>query len=413
MNGRKVQQGARAGGTVADTSWCTVYFYPRDEVLAKIGRISKPARWQPALICAFVMLVIQLSRADWPMHRGDPQLQGRADIVAPAKAELAWTFTAGKPIKGAAAIARGRVFVGDDAGILHAVDLASGKEQWSFKTESAIEATPLVLDGTVFVGSSDSNLYAIDAGTGVSKWKYATGDKILGGANYTKAPDGSQTWILIGSYDSSLHCVDASTGKAVWTLATDNYINGTPAVLPTGEVIFGGCDSYIHVVKLADGKPLRQIESQAYIASSVAIGDGLGYVGNYGNVVICFDPGSGAIVWTYRDRNFPYFSSAALTKDRVIIGGRDKRLHCIDRANGKPVWKFDTRGAVDSSPAVCRDAVIVGSDDGRLYCVNLADGKQRWAYEIGAPITSSPAIADGRIVIGADDGNLYCFSAAK
>lgn len=414
MTGRSVKdRPARPAGAAPNVSWRRLYFRPSHTFVAKAGRMAKPARWKHALPFACVMLVMQLCGADWPMHRGDPQLQGRADVAAPAKAELAWTFTAGKPIKGAAAIAHGRVFVGDDAGILHAVDLASGKEKWSFKTESAIEATPLILDGTVFVGSSDSNLYAIDAESGASKWKYVTGDKILGGANYARAPGGGQTWILIGSYDSSLHCVDAATGKAVWTLETDNYINGTPAVLPTGEVIFGGCDSYIHVVKIADGKPLRQIESQAYIASSVAVADGLGYVGNYGNVVICFDPKSGAILWTYRDRNFPYFSSAALTEDRVIIGGRDKRLHCLDRANGKPVWRFETRGAVDSSPAVCRDAVIVGSEDGRLYCVNLADGKQRWAYEIGAPITSSPAIADGRIVIGADDGNLYCFGAAK
>ena len=44
---------------------------------------------------------------------------------------------------------------------------------------------------------------------------------------------------------------------------TDNYITGTPALLPTGEVLFGGCDSYIHVLSLADGKELRQIESEA------------------------------------------------------------------------------------------------------------------------------------------------------
>ncbi len=79
-----------------------------------------------------------------------------------------------------------------------------------------------------------------------------------------------------------------------------------------------------------------------------------------------------------------------MTADRVIIGGRDKRLHCIDRATGKGVWTFQTRGQVDSSPVICGDAIIVGSEDGRLYCVNLADGKERWAYEIGAAVTASP-----------------------
>jgi outer membrane protein assembly factor BamB len=348
--------------------------------------------------------------ASWPMHRGNPQLQGVAENISPGKPRLVWTFSAGKPIKGAAAIANGHAFVGDDAGVVHAVDLSSGKESWSFKTEGPIEATPLVLESALFIGSSDANLYSLDVAKGTLRWKYETGDKILGGANYARAPKDAGTWILIGSYDSNLHCVDAATGRMIWTHGTDNYINGTPAVSATGDVIFGGCDSFIHVVQLADGKETRQIDSEAYIASSVAIADGIGYVGNYGNVVLAFDLKSGNVLWKYRDRNFPYFSSAAVTKDRVIIGGRDKRLHCIDRTTGKSVWNFQTRGSVDSSPVVCGDIVVVGSEDGRLYGVNLAEGTERWVYEIGAPIISSPAVSDGVVVIGAEDGNLYCFS---
>lgn len=356
-----------------------------------------------------ILLPLFSHAADWPMHRGGPELRGLAQMAAPVKAELLWQFKGDKPVKGAAAIAGGRVFFGDDGGKVHALDAATGKEQWTFKTAGGIEATPLVLNGTVFIGSSDAFLYALDAGTGALKWKYETGDKILGGANHAKSPDGKSVWILIGSYDANLHCVDASTGKAVWKHATDNYINGTPALTPGGEIIFGGCDSFIHVLQLADGKELRQIESTAYIASSVATADGLGYVGNYGNIVLAFDPKGGEVKWKYRDRNFPYFSSAAVTADRVILGGRDKRLHCIDRASGKCVWTFQTRGEVESSPVVCGDAIIVGSADGRLYCVALADGKERWAYEIGAPVTASPAVADGRIVVGAEDGSVYCF----
>lgn len=351
--------------------------------------------------------------ANWSMHRGNPELQGLTAGTAPAKAELAWTFKAAKAIKAGAAIVDGKVFFGDDEGIIYGVDLATGKELWQFKTEGPIEATPLVLDGVVFLGSSDASVYALEAATGKLKWKYTTGDKVLGGANHVKNPNGEGTWLVIGSYDSSLHCVDAATGKAVWTYATDNYINGTPALLPSGDVLFGGCDSYIHVLSLKDGKEVRQIEAEAYIASSVAIRDGLGYVGNYGNMVLAFDPKSGEVKWKYKDRNFPYFSSAAVTQDRVIIGGRDKRLHAIERATGKGVWTFQTRGQVESSPVAFDDAVVVGSQDGRLYCVNLSDGQERWAYEIGAPLTASPSVAGGFLVIGAEDGNLYAFKASK
>jgi outer membrane protein assembly factor BamB len=121
------------------------------------------------------------------------------------------------------------------------------------------------------------------------------------------------------------------------------------------------------------------------------------------------DLDKGTNLWTYKDRGFAYISSPALIDDRVIVGGRDKRLHCLNRETGKPIWTFPTRGKVDSSPAVCDGKVVFGSDDGRLYVVSLKDGKELWNYEIGQPITSSPAVVDGRIIVGSEDGNVYCF----
>jgi len=117
-------------------------------------------------LVALLALTIAAHGADWPLHRGGPQLQGRAEMAAPAKPDLAWTFSAGKPIKGGAAIAGGRVFVGDDEGFIHAVEFATGKEIWKFKTEASIEATPLVLKDVVYLGSGDGNVYALEAATG-------------------------------------------------------------------------------------------------------------------------------------------------------------------------------------------------------------------------------------------------------
>jgi eukaryotic-like serine/threonine-protein kinase len=121
----------------------------------------------------------------------------------------------------------------------------------------------------------------------------------------------------------------------------------------------------------------------------------------------------GKTVWTYKNREFPYMSSAAVTKDRVVVGGRDKLLHCLNRENGEKIWTFATQGKVDSSPVIAGDKVVVGSDDGRVYLISLQTGKELWSYEIGQPIGSSPAVADRKIVIGSDDGNVYCFGEKK
>ena len=364
---------------------------------------------------AFTFLaVLALSKrlaGDWPMHRGGPSLQGRADEAAPAQAVLRWTFKAGAPVKGGAAIAGGRVFFGDDNGVIHCVALADGKEVWAFKSPSqgTIEATPLVLDGLCYTGVSDGFLYALDAATGALKWKHETGDKIMGGANWTKAPGSDATWVLVGSYDFAMYCLDAASGKPVWKLETENFINGTPTVTGSGETVFGGCDAILHVVNLKDGKQVREVDAEAYIPGSAAADGSVVYFGNHSNQVFAMDTATGKSIWKYRDRNFPYFSSPAIDAEVVIIGGEDKRLHCIDRKTGDGRWTFATRGKVQSSPVLCKDGgVIFGSEDGRLYCVNKADGKERWAYEIGASITGSPAVAGGAIVIGAEDGNVYC-----
>jgi outer membrane protein assembly factor BamB len=192
-------------------------------------------------------------------------------------------------------------------------------------------------------------------------------------------------------------------------------VNGTPAI---GEIagklvaVAGGCDAKLHVVDLVDGKKIREIEASAYIAASVAVVDGRAYVGHYGNEVICADLNAGTIAWTYKDRTFPYFSSPAVTKDVVVLGGRDRRVHCLDRATGALRWTAAARGNVDGSPLISGNRVLIGSDDGRLYLLDLADGKERWSYEIGDKLSGSPAIADGHLLVGGDNGSLYAFTPA-
>jgi outer membrane protein assembly factor BamB len=137
------------------------------------------------------------------------------------------------------------------------------------------------------------------------------------------------------------------------------------------------------------------------------------YFGHYENEVLCVDLRAGEVAWRFKDRPFAYFSSPAVVGERVLIGGRDKRLHCLNTQDGKETWAFSARGKIDSSPVVCGDKVVVGSDDGRLYLVGLADGKERWNYEIGKPITASPAVVDGQVIVGSEDGSVYAFGRKK
>jgi len=372
--------------------------------------------------------------SSWPMFRGGQNLSGKANGTLADSLVLLWKFKTGGEVKSSPAINDGLVFVGSADANVYAIDLEKGHHVWEYRTGDAVEAAPCVVGGSVFIGASDDFLYALDAKTGQLKWKYQTGGKIMGAANWTPSPDGRRIWLLVGSYDNKLHCVDSANGKVVWTYETGSYINGSPAVgqgealqriRPAfggqGKAVFGGCDAKIHVVSVADGKMLTQIDTGSYIAGSAALVEGRVYVGNYDNVFICGDIAAGAVVWKYTDETAPIFSSPAVSEDLpairlagvVVFGCRDKRVHCVSRDNGKAVWTFQTSGEVDSSPAICGDKVVVGSGDGRLYMLRLSDGKQVWSYEVGQPITSSPAVAGGIVVVGSDDGFVYAFGPGR
>ncbi len=187
-------------------------------------------------------------------------------------------------------------------------------------------------------------------------------------------------------------------------------MHSTSAV-QNGVIYLGGCDERFPAVRLADGKVLFEIPLGAYTGASTAVDGTRAYVGTFNHDVVGIDLQAKKIIWRYRDpdREFPYYSSAALANGRVIVGGRDKSVHAIDAATGKGVWKFATRARVDSSPAIAGGRVYVGSSDGKFYVLDAQTGRKLWEYEVGDALTASPAIAAGRVVIGAQDGRLYCF----
>jgi outer membrane protein assembly factor BamB len=137
------------------------------------------------------------------------------------------------------------------------------------------------------------------------------------------------------------------------------------------------------------------------------------YFGTEGAVFFCINWKKLKEEWRWHDerRNLPIRSSAALTADAVIFGGRDKILHALNPKSGELVWEFFTKGRVDGSPVVVGNRVFCGSADGRIYGLNLKTGEKIWEYEAGGSFLASPAAAAGRLVIAGKDGIVYCFGA--
>ena len=374
---------------------------------------------QPRVPATFISLVLLLSIANatlgnWTSFRGNPQLTGVADSELPDNLQLLWTFQSDDMIESTAAVAGGTVYVGALDGILYAIDAQTGEKRWTYQANSSIKASPAIHDGVVYFGDGDGVFHAVDINTHKTRWQFSTEGEIISSANFA----GDR--VLFGSYDGFLYCLNRENGELVWKFETEGYVHGTPGVWTqsaseSGDaanfVILTGCDSYLRVINIDDGTQTQQVDLGAYVGASPAISQDRVYCGTYGTEILGIALDIGEIAWRYRHpkRQFPFFASAALTEDTVIIGGRDKMMHALARETGEPKWTYTAKSRIESSAVVVGTRVFLGTTRGLFIALDITTGESVWEFATGSSIVASPSVSDGKIFIGTEDGILYCF----
>lgn len=363
------------------------------------------------LLSGLLLLVIapraiaQHTPADnWSQFRGNHHLTGVSLSNVPNSLRLLWTYEAGDSIESSAAIVGGTVFIGSQKGELVALNLDNGQVYWKYSTGAAIgESSPAYSDGLVYIADLNGWINALNASDGRKLWAFKTNGEIK------SSPVVTGDRVLIGSYDQHLYCLSTRNGSLLWKFRTEGPVHATPSI-SNGIAFIAGCDEFFRAIRISDGKEVFNVSSGAYTGASPALSGEAAYYGTFDNEVLMVNLKDRSVGWRYQDpvRKFPFYSSAAVFQDRIVLGGRDKMVHALNPA-GKGVWTFATRARVESSPAIAGGRVFVGSNDGRFYVLNLNTGAKLWEFNAGAPLSASPAIGRGRIVIGSQDGRLYCF----
>lgn len=342
--------------------------------------------------------------ANWPQFRGNQALTGVVDAALPSSLKVHWTYDFGEAVESSAAISDGVVYAASHSGELVALDLFTGEPLWKYEASGPIgESSAAVAGNVVYIGDLSGVVHAVAADTGRGLWTYQTENEIKA------SPVVVGDRVLIGSYDGHLHALSATDGELLWKVQTEGPVHATAGV-SEGVTYITGCDALLRAIRISDGRELFSIESGAYTGASPALAGEMAFYGTFDNEVLGVNLKTRSVAWRYShpQRNFPFYSSAAVAEGKVVIGGRDRIVHCLEAASGKAVWTFTTRARVDSSPVVAKDRVYVGSNDGRLYVLDLASGEKRWEFNAGAAITASPAVGEERLVVGSHDGQLYC-----
>lgn len=259
---------------------------------------------------------------------------GRLVALDLATGTARWSVDLGARTRSSPAAAYGAVYIGDDAGVVHAVALADGRPIWTHRTEGAdmssaeygwdrvsLQASPAVAGGAVYIGSRDGGVYALDADSGERLW-YADH-----GASWVVASAAvREDRLWVGSSDGQfVAALDAETGQEVW-----------------------------------------RTDVGARVFASLTLAGGTLYVADHDGRVRALDPATGTIRWKYcLGRGVMIQSSPVPYGDRLYFGADDGSITALEPAPAPP------------RPAVFWDAALAGRSfrarNGRMLRDYLAD----------------------------------------
>ncbi len=220
-----------------------------------------PCAWSLLLAVAGMALspaasVAAVHEADpnWPMLAHDPARSGAT--LAPIRPPFARKWYRLFPDEGLMSgvqpiVAEGRVFVGTLAGVLHAIDEASGNDQWTFRAKGPILHTSAAGEGKVFFGCGDGKVYALHASNGHLAWTYSTGVAVW------NAPLVHGGAVVIGARDGRLLALEADRGAVRWATALDAPLLASPALDAKAGIVYAASeDMTVHAVDFRDGRRL-------------------------------------------------------------------------------------------------------------------------------------------------------------
>jgi polyvinyl alcohol dehydrogenase (cytochrome) len=393
------------------------------------------------------------------------------------KLTLKWAFAyAGANVaSGQPTIAAGRVFVGNQNGLVYSLDAKTGCTYWTFKADAgvrtAITVAPAGTGHAAMFGDIRAQVYALDAQTGKQLWKIKVDDHAF--ARITGAPSyaNGRLYVPVSSVEEvagarpnypcctfrgSVVALDVATGKQIWKSymipeapkeVGKNSV-GTPQFRSAGAAIWTSptIDVAKNMIYVATGN--------AYTSPAAPTSD----------AVVALAMSDGAIQWTQQatpgdvfvigckagvencpsevgpDHDFgnsPILRTLPGGRRILTLGQKSGVVYGIDPDDkGKILWQLRVAkggelGGIEWGSAADEQNIYVPVSDvlrppaeaGGLVAIRLTTGEQVWhappaplKCEKGPACTgaqSAPvSVIPGVVFSGSVDGHLRAYSTA-
>lgn len=342
------------------------------------------------------------------------------------KPQIAWTFQADGPIRSSPIAVGDALIFGSGDGVLHAVDCERGREIWSLSAGSPLDGPAAFAAGNVVAQTRDGRLLGVDARTGALRWSLALGADAHSDWDYeffVSGPASDGTRVYAGSGHGEVVCVDARSGDVIWRFMTNGRVRASPSI-DTGVVYVGSFDGHVYALDAANGAQLWKfatkgvsIDCQAAgfdrrsVQGSTAVTRELVLVGGRDGHFYAIDRRAGVERWSSDHETSWVVSSPAVSGSTVVVGTSDGRfVQALELASGRELWRHRTDSNSQPSPAIAGDVVVTGDSLGSILALDLASGRELWRVPTGDAVYSSPLVRDGRIFVGSDDGRMYALS---
>jgi outer membrane protein assembly factor BamB len=134
------------------------------------------------------------------------------------------------------------------------------------------------------------------------------------------------------------------------------------------------------------------------------------YLANASGTVEAKDAANGRSLWRV-DTKTPISAGPGAGEGLVLVGTRDAHILALDANNGQQRWKVRVSSEVLAVPRIGMGVVVAHTLDGKLTGLDADSGTQRWSYEHEVPVlslrgSSSPVIMGASVIAGFANGKL-------
>ena len=317
----------------------------------------------------------------------------------------------------------GRIIVGSRSKKVWCLDAASGERLWEFETFGPVESTAAVSKGVVYIGDDAGYLYALDLKTGAKLWSYRTPegevvDRVAATDNYVAFATDAHSLIML-----------SASGDFLWmhSVAPPSNMNVRGAGSPVfyGDLVIAGfSDGTLRAFEAATGKPAWRLELKTQgemkdVDSDPTIVGDILFSAAYRGHIYAIDLKGASVLWRYPAGSV---AAPAIGGGKVFFATDDGELVALEISTGKEVWKIEVAG-IDKRSAFVRTRypsfatapvyhsgyLLFGTSRGNFAVVDAESGKLEFKRYLSTSISARPLVAGGAVFVHTDQDCLYSF----